>query len=141
MITMVQELLAASAVLQVLADIVKSVALVPEIALLLVMFKVTLPELVRVIVCAALAVNTGWPARLGMDEGGPKVREAAERLASGAPPVPVRFSACEPPGALSLKAKVAGRLPAVAGVNVTPTVQVPFTAIGLALVQVLLGSA
>jgi hypothetical protein len=92
-------------------------------ALLLGMLKVTVPVLVRVIVCAALAVNTGWPARLGMVEGGPKVKEAAERLASGRPPVPVRLTVCVPLGALSVKVKVAVQDPTAAGVNVTLIVQ------------------
>lgn len=64
-----------------------------------------------------------------------------ERLATGAVPVPDKVTVCGLLAALSVKVTEAGRLPEVVGVNVTLMLQVPFTAIGLELMQLLVGIA
>ena len=74
---MVQEAPAATELPQLLVW-AKSPALVPESAMLVIV-KVTLPELARVIVCAALVAPTAWLA---------KVRLEGETPAIAAVPVP-----------------------------------------------------
>jgi hypothetical protein len=95
---------------------------------MLAIFKIALPVLLRVKLCAELGVAAGWLA---------KVKVVGERPAIGPVPVPVRLTDWGLFVALSVKVNVAARLPAVVGVNVTPTVQVPFTATELP--HVLLG--
>jgi hypothetical protein len=93
----------------------KSPALAPVMAML-VTIKVEAPELLRVIVCAALVVPTAWLA---------KVRVAGERLAAApvAAPVPERLTLCGLPAALSVKATAAERDPLAVGLNVTLILQ------------------
>jgi hypothetical protein len=83
---------------------------------MLVMLKLAFPVLVRVTVCAALVTPTGWL---------PKVRAEAVRLTTEVVPVPVRFTACGLPAALSVMLTAAVRLPEAAGVNFTLIVQLP----------------
>ena len=90
---------------------------------MLAIFKVAVPVLLRVKLSGELLVVVGWLA---------KAKVVGERLASGAVPVPVKLTVCGVFVALSEKLNVAARLPPVVGVNVTLTVQVPFTATGLA---------
>jgi hypothetical protein len=90
-------------------------------------FKIAVPVLLRVKPCAELGVAAGW---LG------KTKVVGERLPTGAVPVPVRLTVWGLFVALSVKVNVAARLPAVVGVNVTLTVQVPFTPTGLTHVLV-----
>jgi hypothetical protein len=93
----------------------KSPGLVP-VNPMLAIFKVASPVLLRVKVSAPLAVISGC--------GSAKALVVGERLASGAVPVPFKVTVCGLGVAVSLKFNVAVRLPAVVGVNVTPTVQV-----------------
>ena len=86
---------------------------------MLAIVKVAVPVLLRVKLAGELLVAAGW---LG------KARLAGERPTSGAVPVPVRLTVCGLFVALSVKVKLAVRLPAVVGVNVKLTVQVAFTA-------------
>jgi hypothetical protein len=65
----------------------KSLALVPETAMLLTL-KSALPELVRLIICAAVVAPTAWLA---------KARLVGERLGAGGPPVPTTFTLPPPP--------------------------------------------
>ena len=88
---------------------VKSLALVPESAML-VMLKAALPELVRVRFWAALVAPTARPA---------KVRLEGDRLTAHDAPVPVMLTVCEPPPALSVIVTAAVRAPAAAGLKVT----------------------
>lgn len=81
-----------------------------------------MPVLVRVTVCAALAVFKVWLA---------KVRLELERLTAGAvafAPVPVRVIVCGEPAALSAMVTEAVRVPVAVGVNVTLMVQLPLFA-------------
>ena len=77
---------------------------------MLVMLKLALPVLLRVTLCAALVVPTD---RLL------KVRLVGERLTTEVVPVPVRFTVCGLPVALSVILTEAVRLPAAVGVNLT----------------------
>jgi len=85
---------------------------------MLLMVKVEVPVLVRVKLWGELEVSIPWLL---------KVRLEADKLASGAVPVPVRLTVCGLFVALSEKVNVAVRLPPVAGANVTLTVQLAFT--------------
>lgn len=109
----------------------KSVELVP-VNVMLVMFSVAVPVLLSVKELGVLPTAAAWLPKLKLD---------GERPASGAVPVPVKLTVCGLLVALSVKVKVAVRLPAVVGEKFTLTVQVPFTPSGLAAVQVLLGMA
>jgi hypothetical protein len=86
---------------------------------ILAIVKVAVPVLLRVKLSGELPVAAGW---LG------KVKLVGERPARGAVPVPVTLTVCGLFVALSVKVKVAVRLPAVVGVNVKLTVQLAFTA-------------
>jgi hypothetical protein len=88
----------------------KSLALAPVTARL-VMFSVALPVLLTVTLRAVLVVGTGWL---------PKARLVAERPATGAalPPVPVKFTLCGLPVALSVMLTEAVRVPVAEGVKV-----------------------
>ncbi len=81
---------------------------------MLVMLRATLPVFVSVTFCAALVVPTSWLA---------KVRLAADRLTTGAVPVPVRLMVCGLPAALSVMLTEAVRVPVAVGVKVTLMVQ------------------
>ena len=83
------------------------------VAWMLVMFNAALPLLVRVTLCAALEVPTGW---LG------KNKVVGVKLAV-VEPVPVRFAICGLPYASSLMVSVPLRVPEAVGVNVTLIVQ------------------
>ena len=72
-VTLIAQLAAAARLEPQLLVWVKSPALAPETAML-VMLKAALPELVRVIFCTPLVVPTAWPAKL---------RLVADRLATG----------------------------------------------------------
>ena len=97
----------------------KSPGSAPVVPILLIV-KLPLPVLVRVTDCAALVVPGFWF---------PKLRVDAERVTAGAVPapvpVPVKLTVCGLLAALSVKVKVAARLPAIVGVKVTLTVQLP----------------
>jgi hypothetical protein len=89
------------------------------LAAMLVMLNEAVPVLVRVTGCAALDVFTVWL---------PKLRVVGDRLATGAGaavPVPVKFTTCGLPGALSVMVIVPGWLPVAVGKNVTLIVQLP----------------
>jgi hypothetical protein len=92
----------------------KSLALVPETAML-VTLKAALPELVRVIVWAVLVAPTDWF---------PKARLVGETLATRAVPVPERLTFWGLPVALSVMVSEAARLPLAEGLKVTLIVQV-----------------
>lgn len=74
------------------------------------------PVLVRVTVCAGLAVPTVWLAKVRLD---------GVRLASGPLPVPFRLAVCvlEFPFELSATVRTPARVPLVVGVKVTLIVQ------------------
>jgi hypothetical protein len=84
-----------------------------------VIFTGAVPVLLRVKRSAELLAAAGW---LG------NVKLEGERVAIGAPPVPVKLTVSGLLVALSVKLNVAARLPEVAGVNVTVTVQLAFPA-------------
>jgi hypothetical protein len=86
-----------------------------------------LPEFVTVTVWDGLVVPTSCPV---------KVKVVGESVTAGAEPVPVRLTDCGLPEALSVIVKLAERLPAAVGVNVTLIVQVA-PAATLEVVQVL----
>ncbi len=111
----VQVLPAARVVPQVLAEMRKDVVLVPPRAMD-VMSRVPVPELVRVMVWAAVVEPTAVAA---------KVSAVAESLTAGvaATPVPLRATVCGEPVALSAMESDAARAPAAAGLNSTETVQ------------------
>ena len=89
----------------------KSLALVPETAML-VTLKAALPELVRVIVWAVLVAPTDWF---------PKARLVGETLATRAVPVPERLTFWGLPVALSVMFNVLVRVPGAEGLKVTWT--------------------
>ena len=85
------------------------------------MFKVALPELLRVTVCGVLVVPRDWL---------PKARLVGERPSTGAvgvaavsAPFPERLTVCGLPRALSVMLTEAVRLPLAEGVKVTLIVQ------------------
>jgi hypothetical protein len=78
-----------------------------------------LPEFVRVTFCAVLTVPTCWL---------PKVTLLAERLTSGAKPVPLSETLCGLFAALSVMEIIPVRVPETVGVKVTEIVQVEFDA-------------
>jgi hypothetical protein len=84
------------------------------LAATLVIVSAAVPELVRVIVCAALGVLSTCAAN---------VRLAGERVAPGPAPVPVSATVCGLPAALSVMVSVPLRTPGAVGVNVTLIVQ------------------
>ena len=92
--------------------------LAPGIAMLL-MDSEALPWLVRVIGCTALVVPRVWE---------PKLRLVLVRAATGAPPVPVRLTACGLPARETAMFTAAVKVPEVVGVNVTVTVHVALAA-------------
>ena len=96
----------------------KSLAFVP-VTVMLVMPKAPLPVLLRVTVCAALVVPTGWL---------PKPRLVGKRLTTGPVPVPERLTVCGLPLALSVMLTEAVRLPLAVGVKVTLMVQLALAA-------------
>ena len=108
----VQVVLAARVVLQVVFWL-KSAELVP-VNPMLAMLRIALPVLLRVKLSGELAVASGWLEKLKLE---------GERPPSGAPPVPVKLTVWGLFVALSVKVKVAARLPAVVGTNVMVTVQ------------------
>src|SRR5947207_5198574 len=99
--------------LQVSLPVVKSPGLAP-VSATLVMARFAASVLVTVTVWAALVVPTSWL---------PKERPAAEKLAPV--PLPVSATLCGLLLALSAKVRLAVRVPAVAGVKATSTLQVP----------------
>jgi hypothetical protein len=96
----------------------KSPGLAPANAMLL-MDRATFPVLFSVKVWAPLVVPRFWLL---------KVRLVVVTPAMGALHVPVRFTVCGLPPALSVMLTEAVRLPRATGVNVTLIVQLPFTA-------------
>ena len=84
------------------------------------------PLLVRVMVCAALVVETDWLA---------KARLLGEKVTAGATPVPLSDSCCGLAAALSVKVMAPVRVPVAVGVKVTEIVQ---TALAARLVPQLL---
>jgi hypothetical protein len=100
---------------QVLAEMVKSPALDPEIAMLVMDIAVLAP-FVSVTVCAAVVEPTAFDA---------KVRFPGVTLAPAAVPVPDRATLCGLLEAESVNVNAADRAPVAAGVNVTLTVQLP----------------
>ena len=80
----------------------------------LVMLRVALPVLLRVRVRTVLCLPTDWL---------PKARLVAERLTTGAAPVPERLTFCGLPLALSEMLTQAVRLPLAEGVNLKLIVQ------------------
>ena len=103
----------ARAVPQVFAEMAKSPAFVPEIAMLL---KLTgdVPPLVNVTVCGALVVATVVAV---------KVKLVGDTVALAAAPVPDSTTACGLFAAESVNAREAVRAPAAVGPNVTLTAQ------------------
>ena len=87
----------------------KSATLAP-VTVMLVKVRVALPLLVTVTVWAGALVPSNWL---------PKVRMPAERPTPPERPVPVRFTVCGLPAALSVNTTEAVRVPAALGVNVT----------------------
>jgi hypothetical protein len=83
---------------------------------MLLIVRAAVPVFVRVTVCDALATPTDWL---------PKVRLGGLRLAWEAMPVPAKVSGCGLPGALSVIAIEAVRVPRAVGVKVTLIVQFP----------------
>jgi hypothetical protein len=119
---------------QVVLATAKSAALVPANPILA-MFKVALPVLLRRIAAGELVVPTPWGPKGG---GG---AEGVERLAEGAPPVPVRLTVCVLLGVsllLSVIVTAAVKVPAEVGLNATVIVQMPFAARVLGLTGQLL---
>src|SRR5271170_3514385 len=86
---------------------------------MLAMAKLAFPELVRVTDCAALVLSRFWF---------PKAMLAAERLADGPLPVPVRATVCGLPVRLSAMLTEAVRVPATVGTKATEIVQLAATA-------------
>jgi len=98
----------------------KSLALVPERVMLVMMKSRLLDALVAVIVRGALVVVTCWEPNgrvFGAIAGGPVV------------PVPTRGRLCGLPPALSVVTKVALRVPAIRGANVSVMLALPLGAI------------
>jgi hypothetical protein len=94
----------------------KSEALVPLDAMDVIV-KAADPLLVRVTLWLALAVPMFWP---------PKARAVVDSATAGAAtPVPLSATAWGEVGALSAMVTLAVRFPAIVGVNITVTVQVP----------------
>jgi hypothetical protein len=95
----------------------KSVELVPLIAILAIV-NVAEPELLSVVVKAAVATPTVWL---------PKTRVEGDTAAAATPtPVPVKLTICVEPAvllALSVTVRVAVRLPLAVGANVTVMLQ------------------
>lgn len=103
---------------QVLAGVsVKSVGLVPVIAMLLMLSATVALVSVSVELLAALVVPTVTVPKLNEDG-------SSVAVASAVVPVPLSASVCEPVLVLSKTVKVADRAPVAVGLNVTETVQV-----------------
>ena len=81
---------------------------------MLVMFNAAVPVLLSVTAFAPLVLPTCWL---------PKSRLVGERLTTGAPPLPVRFTVWGLLGALSVMVMAPVRVPVTVGVNVTLIVQ------------------
>jgi hypothetical protein len=113
----VQLLLAATEPAHVVVS-AKSPGLAPVNAMLL-MARGAFPVFCSVKVWGPLVVPRFWLLN---------VRGVVGTLATGALPVPMRFTVCGLPWALSAMLTAAVRLPMAAGVNVTLIVQLPFTA-------------
>ena len=79
------------------------------------------PQLVRVIVCAALVVPTFWP---------PKFRAEGARHAAGAIPVPLKLASCGLFEALLVTVNVPVRAPLAVGANATLIEQLPLSGNG-----------
>ena len=92
----------------------KSLALAPEIATVVIV-SVALPEFVKVTICAALTIPT---------DTFPNAILGVERLTAAFAPVPESATVWGLPAALSATLRDAVRVPAAAGVKVTPIVQV-----------------
>ncbi len=89
------------------------------VASMLLIWRGAFPELLKVKVCAELAVFTFWLR---------KERLEVERPATGlATPVPVKLTSCEPGGALSTKVRTPWRVPGPEGAKVTATLHCPPT--------------
>jgi len=80
------------------------------LATMLEMLRGTLPVFLRVTLCALLVEPTVWAE---------KVKEVAERLATGKAPVPLRLMVCVAGLALSVMVIVPVSVPVVVGVKVT----------------------
>jgi hypothetical protein len=80
------------------------------------MFSAAFPVLLRVTGCTPLVVPRVWLL---------KIRLVAVRLTAEPPPVPVRFTVCGLPVALSAMVTAAVRVPGEVGVKVTLIVQLP----------------
>jgi hypothetical protein len=91
----------------------KSPPLTPVVAIVVIV-NGPVPVLVRVKTWGTLVVPTCWFA---------KVSEAGDRPTAGAVPVPLRFTACGLPVALSVTVSAPVRGPTAVGVNVTLIVQ------------------
>jgi hypothetical protein len=118
---------------QVFAESAKSPAFVP-VTVNVVMFKAALPLFVIVTVTGVLATPcTVLGNMIGLVG---VIVTAGEEAAS---PLPVSARVCGLPSAASAISRFASRAPVPLGLNVTPTVQVPFTA-SVAFVQVLVGA-
>ena len=85
----------------------------------LVILRVTLPVFLRVRLCALLLVPTAC---------GRKVKEAGEKLTTGAVPLPVKLTVWVPGPALSLMVEEPLREPLAVGVKVTLRVQLALAA-------------
>jgi hypothetical protein len=114
-ITAIVQWAAAATELPQVSDSVKSLALMP-VGARLVILKVALPVLVRVRICGELVMSTGWL---------PKARLVGERLATAAVlvPVPERLTVWGLPAALSEMLRVPLRVPLAVGVKTTLIVQ------------------
>jgi len=100
---------------QVSALLAKSPAFTPPIVTAE-MARLAVPVLVTVSPWAAPVVLRTWL---------PKLKPRADKLTTGAVPVPLKVTVCGLLKALSVKFSGALRLPVADGVNVTLTVQVP----------------
>jgi hypothetical protein len=111
---------AVSVVPQVFEGMAKSAALVPVIAMLL-MLRVEVPVFLNVTVCAEDVVRVTVTG---------KVIEVTERDAMGPVPLPVSETDCGLPEALSVNRRLPLRVPVAVGLKVTFTVQLALIASG-----------
>jgi hypothetical protein len=99
----------------------------PEVAIA-VKLRLASPVLVTATVCAGLVAPAGWLA---------KFRLVVPRLTTGdGVPVPLKFTTCGLPLALSVSVRLPERLPAAVGVKVTLITQFPLAATGAPVPQV-----
>jgi hypothetical protein len=87
----------------------------PRAAMILI-FSAAVPVFLNVILCHGLVVPTVCE---------PKLKYVDDRLTTGAVPMPVRWTVCGLPLALSVMVIAPVRVPVAVGVNVTLMVQVP----------------